>query len=69
VKQIRLALLLAAASLMSAQLYAQGCTQCRDNTAGTSPATQRAYRHAIALLAVTATGIFAGAVTLMRRSR
>jgi hypothetical protein len=46
---------------------AQGCTQCRDNTAATPPATQRAYRHAIALMAVTATGLFAATLVLFKR--
>ena len=47
---------------------AQGCAQCRDNTATTPPATQRAYRHTIALLAATAGGLFAGTVLLFRKS-
>ena len=47
----------------------QGCAQCRDNTASTPPATRRAYRHAILLLTVTASGIFLSGVTLLRRSR
>jgi len=69
VKLLRTALIFASVGLAPIASHAQGCAQCRDNTAGTPPATQRAYRHAIALLAITATGIFAGTVTLMRRSR
>ncbi len=61
--------LLLALLLQTPQLHAQGCAQCRDNTAATPPATQRAYRHAIALLALTAGGIFVGTVTLLRRNR
>jgi hypothetical protein len=47
--------------------YSQGCTQCRDNTAATPPATQRAYRHAIILMAIAASGIFLGTVVLLKR--
>jgi hypothetical protein len=47
----------------------QGCTQCLDNTAATPPATQRAYRHAIVLLTVTAGGLFATTLALFRRNR
>ena len=47
--------------------HAQGCTQCRDNTAATPPATQRAYRHAIILMAIAASGIFLGTVVLLKR--
>jgi hypothetical protein len=47
--------------------HSQGCTQCRDNTAATPPATQRAYRHAIILMAIAASGIFLGTVVLLKR--
>jgi hypothetical protein len=63
------ALLLATAFLLPDPAPAQGCAQCRDNTAGTPPATQRAYRHAIALLTLTAGGLFLTTVGLMRRNR
>jgi hypothetical protein len=47
--------------------HSQGCTQCRDNTAATPPATQRAYRHAIILMASAASGMFLGTVLLLKR--
>ena len=50
-------------------LHAQGCTQCLDNTATTPPATQRAYRHAIILLTLTAGGIFVTTLALFKRYR
>jgi hypothetical protein len=59
--------LLFTALLAPAPVHAQGCTQCRDNAAGTPPATQRAYRHAILLLTLTAGGLFIATVTLLRR--
>lgn len=62
-------LLLALFLLLTPTAHPQGCTQCRDNTAATPPSTQRAYRHAIVLLALTATGIFTGSVLLLRRHR
>lgn len=61
--------LLAAAILCPVPARAQGCTQCRDNTAATSPATQRAYRHAIILMAGTASIFFIGTVALLRKKR
>ena len=60
-------LLLAAAFAFSEPAHAQGCAQCRDNAAGTPPATQRAYRNAIILLTLTASGLFVTTVTLLRR--
>jgi hypothetical protein len=50
-------------------LHAQGCTQCLDNTAATPPATQRAYRHAIILLTLTAGGLFVTTLYLFKRHR
>ena len=49
--------------------FSQGCTQCRDNTAATPPATRRAYRHAIILMTVTGGGLFIASVALLRRNR
>ena len=63
----RTVIFLALLTLTSA-LHGQGCAQCRDNTAATPPATQRAYRHAIVLLAVTAGAIFGGTLFLLKRS-
>lgn len=48
--------------------HAQGCTQCRDNTAATSPATQRAYRHAILLMSGAATAVFVATLILFKRN-
>jgi hypothetical protein len=62
-------ILIAAFSIASTSAHAQGCSQCRDNAAATSPATQRAYRHAIILLTVTAGAFFVGTLTLFRHRR
>jgi hypothetical protein len=53
--------------LLCSPLHAQGCTQCRDNTAATPPKTQAAYRHAIILMALAASGLFLGTVVLLKR--
>jgi hypothetical protein len=62
-------LLLATAFLSIPSAYAQGCTQCRDNAAATSPATQKAYRHAIILLTVSAGGLFLATVAILKSQR
>ena len=49
--------------------HAQGCAQCRDNTAATSPATQRAYRHAIILMSTAAATFFLTTLAIMKRNR
>lgn len=48
---------------------AQGCAQCRDNTASTSPATQGAFRHSIELMSTAAFAFFAGTFVVIRRLR
>lgn len=64
-----LACLLGVAFLVTSPAFAQGCTQCRDNTAATPPATRRAYRRAIVLMTVTGGGLFVASVALLRRNR
>jgi len=48
---------------------AQGCAQCRDNTAAMPERTRAAYRHAILLMISTAGALFAGTVVLFKRQR
>jgi hypothetical protein len=64
-----IAILFTALTLSPPHAHAQGCTQCLDNTAATPPATQRAYRHAIILLTLTAGGLFVTTLTLFKRHR
>jgi hypothetical protein len=61
--------LIATILAIAPSLHAQGCTQCLDNTAATPPATQRAYRHAIILLTLTAGGLFVTTLYLFKRHR
>ncbi|MEO6910463.1 MAG: copper resistance protein CopC [Edaphobacter sp.] len=65
--RLSLAACLLFAALSPLSVHAQGCTQCLDNTAATPPATQRAYRHAIILMAVTASGLFIAALVIFKR--
>jgi hypothetical protein len=67
---VNLRLCLVAALVISAGASrAQGCAQCRDNVQATPLPVQRAYRHAIELLAISGLTIFAGGVCLLRRYR
>jgi len=47
--------------------HAQGCSLCRDATAGSAPQARKALRRAIPLLGLPAIGIFAGALILAKR--
>jgi predicted small integral membrane protein len=62
-------ILTAVLGIASATAHAQGCAQCRDSATATPRTTQRAYRHAIILLTVTAGIFFVGTITLVRRRR
>lgn len=66
-RSLILALIAAAAFALPVPVLAQGCAQCRDNTAATSPATQRAYRHAIILMAGVASAFFLVTVAMLRK--
>jgi hypothetical protein len=46
---------------------AQGCSLCRDTTAGSTPQARKALRIAIPLLGIPAVSIFAGALVLARK--
>jgi len=59
--------LLAAALAAPFPATAQGCSLCRDATAGSAPQARRALRRAIPLLGIPAIGIFAGGLVLAKR--
>jgi hypothetical protein len=61
-------LLMTVALLSAAPAHAQGCAQCRDNTAATAPATQRAYRRAILLMTAAGAAFFLTTVALFTRN-
>ncbi len=62
-------LLLALALLAPCAAHAQGCTQCKDSTAATPPATQSAYRQAILFLAGAAGTVFIATLVILKRHR
>ena len=66
-KRTAFSALLFLALLSDVPAFAQGCTQCRDNTAATPPSTQRAYRHAIILMAGAGCGLFLATLVLLKR--
>jgi hypothetical protein len=65
---LHLALLLSPL-LLTPPLHAQGCSQCRDNTAATPPSTQAAYRHAILMMVITAGSVFLTTLIILKRQR
>jgi hypothetical protein len=65
---LRLAALFFSLTLAPIPLHAQGCAQCRDNTAATTPATQRAYRRAILLMTGAGATIFLTTLALFKRN-
>ncbi len=60
-------LLLATALVMPAFSHAQGCSLCKDATAGSAPIVRQSLRRAILILGVPAGGIFVGILVLARR--
>ena len=67
--RLRISLLVATlAFAVPHSVHAQGCSQCRDNTASTSPATQRAYRHAIELMTGAASALCVATFFILKRN-
>ena len=64
-----LALALTVGFTAPSKATAQGCTLCRDATAGSAPQARKALRLAIPLLGIPAIGIFAGALVLAHRMK
>ncbi len=64
---LRLSLFAALVSLgLAPAARAQGCSQCRDTTAGSAPQARKALAHAIPLLGIPAAGVFLGGLLLAR---
>ena len=61
-----LSILLLLASAPAAR--AQGCSMCRDTTAGSAPQVRSALRRAIPMLAIPAIALFIGFFVVARRS-
>jgi hypothetical protein len=62
-----LAILIFTLALLPVPVRAQGCTQCRDNTASTSPVTQRAYHRAIILMSSAGAVFFVTTLIILKR--
>lgn len=48
---------------------AQGCAQCKDNTAAMPASAQAGYRKAIVLLGLSAAAVFTASLIVLRRDR
>ena len=48
--------------------HAQGCSMCRDTTAGSAPQIRAGLRRAIPVLAIPAIALFVGFFALAKRS-
>lgn len=64
---IWLPLSLAILLLIPTAAHAQGCSMCRDTTAGSSPQIRAALRLAIPVLAIPALGLFIAFFVVARR--
>jgi hypothetical protein len=60
-------LLLALALTLPLPIHAQGCSLCRDTTAGSAPRVRQSLRRAILILGVPAGGIFLGILIVARK--
>lgn len=65
---LRFLLLLALTLLPATVAWGQGCTACRDNTAGSAPEMRQALRKAIPILGIPACVLFAGILVLAVRT-
>ena len=65
-KRIRYLLVLAALLAVSAPGHAQGCSLCRDTTAGSAPRVRQGLRRAILVLGLPAGSLFVGILVLAR---
>ncbi|MGI8771371.1 MAG: hypothetical protein ACR2JE_08030, partial [Acidobacteriaceae bacterium] len=68
VRRLALFFVLLALATCIPRTLAQGCSACRDTTAGSAPQVRAGLRRAIPVLAVPALGIFIGTLVLARRS-
>lgn len=67
-RQMRLRLALLALLLTLPLIsHAQGCSLCKDTTAGSAPRVRQSLRRAILILGLPAGGIFIGILVLARK--
>ena len=65
IRRLSLAILFFACTLAA---HAQGCSMCRDTTAGSAPQIRSGLRRAIPVLAIPAIALFVSFFALARRS-
>jgi hypothetical protein len=66
-KRVGLWLVLMAVLAFPALSHAQGCSLCRDTTAGSAPRARQGLRRAILVLGVPAGAIFLGILVVAKR--
>jgi hypothetical protein len=67
VKRLRILLAFASLLTLAPLSHAQGCSLCRDTTAGSAPRARQSLRRAILILGIPAGGIFFGILVIARR--
>jgi len=67
VKRLRILLAFAILLSVAAPVCAQGCSLCRDTTAGSAPRARQTLRRAILVMAIPAGSIFVGILVIARK--
>ncbi|MBV8113504.1 MAG: hypothetical protein JO300_02105 [Silvibacterium sp.] len=68
-KRFRLVIAFASLLTLAPPIHAQGCSLCRDTTAGSAPRVRQSLRRAILVLGVPAGGIFLGILLVAKNIR
>jgi hypothetical protein len=68
-KRLLVMVALAAALWMPVPVHAQGCSLCRDTTAGSAPKEREGLRRGILVLGLPAGGVFVGILVLALRMK
>jgi hypothetical protein len=64
---VAIAVLLAFALALPLSSHAQGCSLCKDTTAGSAPRAQQSLRRAILIMGIPAGAIFLGILVVARK--
>jgi hypothetical protein len=67
VKRLRILLVLSTALAFPALSHAQGCSLCRDTTAGSAPRVRQGLRRAILVLGLPAGAVFLGILAVAKK--
>ena len=66
-KRLRILLVLSIALAFPALSHAQGCSLCRDTTAGSAPRVRQGLRRAILVLGLPAGAVFLGILAVAKK--